>query len=290
MPSLCEIDAPGISRIIDRALSEWTPESLRQAFLQYGCTIVRRAASPGLLDQVRAAIDRAYEHTSDVHVYDRDIKAVTDRALTGYEIVGDPKLKRFLDLVYGGQWYLRKNATARRIEGTDRDQGWQEPLPLHLDSQIHRFQFTVNFWVPLQDCGIDSPTLQFVPFDYIRTRGYSGFTGRPLRDKEDFHLAYFSKDAFELEAIHAAFGENCLLRPVMNAGDLIIASNWLIHGSYRTPAMTKGRTSIELRFLGTDLDIAPHLKPFPKRLISVVSGRASTNFARSSSAGMQING
>ena len=282
MALLYEIDAFEVSGVIDRELSEWTPDNLRRAFLRYGCAIVRRAAPSGLLDQVRGAIDEAYKHTTDVHVYDRDIKVITERALTGYEIVGDPKLKRFLDLVYSGQWYLRKNATARRIEGTDRDQGWQEPLPLHLDAQIHRFQFTVNFWVPLQDCGIDAPTLQFVPLDYIRTRDYSGFTGRPLRSKEDFHLAYFSKDAFELDSIHAAFGENCLLRPAMKAGDLVIASNWFIHGSYRTPAMTKGRTSIELRFLGTDLDIAPYLKPFPRRLMSVVSGRASTNFARCS--------
>jgi hypothetical protein len=233
--AICIIDIPQIARVIDRALSEWTPESLRQAYLDHGCAIVRRAVPLELLDKVRAAIDAAYEHTTDVHVYDRDIKAVTDRALTGYEVVGDPKFRQFLDLVFSGQWYLRKNATARRIAGTIQDQGWQEPLSFHLDSQIHRFQFTVNFWVPFQDCGIDTPSLQVVPLDYVRTRDYSGYTGRPLRKKEDFHLAYFSEGVFEAEAIRAAFGENCLLRPVLNAGDLIVSSNWLIHGSHRTP-------------------------------------------------------
>jgi hypothetical protein len=37
---------------------------------------------------------------------------------------------------------------------------------------------------------------------------------------------------------------------------VIIASNWIIHGSYRTPDMTKGRTSAELRFIGSHLDVA----------------------------------
>ena len=67
---------------------------------------------------------------------------------------------------------------------------------------------------------------------------------------------------------------------MLKAGDLIVASNWLIHGSYRTPDMHKGRTSIELRFIGTDLDIAPHLAPLTKRFACAVTGRSKTNFAR----------
>jgi ectoine hydroxylase-related dioxygenase (phytanoyl-CoA dioxygenase family) len=157
---------------------------------------------------------------------------------------------------------------------------------LHLDSQIHRFQFTVNFWVPFQDCGIDAPSLQVVPLDYIRTRDYSGFTGRRLRKQESFQYSYFRKGAFSPSAVRAAFGKNCFLPATLKAGDLVIASNWLIHGSYRTPAMTKGRTSIELRFIGTDLDIAPHLKPLAHRVLSAALGRASKNFARAPHAWM----
>ena len=219
-----------------------------------------------------------------MHVYDRDIKSATKRALSGYEIVGDPKLQQFLKLVYAGQFYLRKNATARRIEGSIEKSGWQEPLLLHLDLQIHRPQFTVNFWVPFQDCGLDRPVLQAVPLDYIRTRAYSGFTGERLRAGEDFNLAYFKQNVFDVDAVRQAFGENCLLRPIMQAGDLIVASNWLIHGSYRTPAMSKGRISIELRFIGTALDIAPNLQPLSKRMLAATFGRSWHMFARMSAA------
>jgi hypothetical protein len=31
-------------------------------------------------------------------------------------------------------------------------------------------------------------------------------------------------------------------------GDVIVSSNWIIHGSYRSPEMKKGRTSAEVRY------------------------------------------
>jgi hypothetical protein len=69
----------------------------------------------------------------------------------------------------------------------------------------------------------------------------------------------------------------------MRTGDLIVASNWLIHGSYRTPQMSQGRVSVELRFIGTDLDIAPHLPPFLKRIAYAVTERHNQNFTKAPS-------
>ena len=138
----------------------------------------------------------------------------------------------------------------------------------------------MNFWTPLSDCGIDSPTLQVVPLDYLNTRSYSGYVGKLLRGDEDFNLGYFANGVFDIQAVTKSFGKNCFLRPVMDAGDLIISSNWLIHGSYRTPAMTIGRTSIELRYIGTDLDIAPNLQSLTRRFVSTISGKPHTNFAK----------
>ena len=126
------------------------------------------------------------------------------------------------------------------------------------------------------------PSLQVVPLDYVRTRAYAGYTGRALRTGEQFRFGYFADRALDVDTVIATFGEGAFLHPAMKAGDLIVASNWLIHGSYRTPDMAKGRTSIELRFTGTDLDIAPNLAPLPKRIASVLTGRLNTNFARAS--------
>jgi len=278
------IDAAAVAPLIDRALSGWTPEALREIYLRYGCAFVRKAVPLDLIEKTRAAIDKAYETTSEEHVYGKQIRAASGGALSGYELVSDPKLKQFLDLVYSGQFYFRKNATARRIIGKKAQPNAQQPLPFHIDAQFHRFQFTVNFWVPLQDCGIAAPSLQVLPLDYRNTRAYSGYTGSILRPGEPFRFGYFANRVFDPDVVLAAFGEQAMLHPPMRAGDLIVSSNWIIHGSYRTPEMEEGRTSVELRFIGTDLDIAPHLPPLIKRIASAVTGRANRNFSPAETA------
>jgi hypothetical protein len=280
MPLLRDINASELAPLLDRPLAAWSPASLRDCYLRYGCVIVRSAIALDLIERVRLAIDKAYETTRNVHVHANEILAASDGTLTGFELVTDPKLKRFRDLVYARQLYFRESVTVRRIQGNEVSSNWQEPLTLHLDAQFHRFRFTMNFWVPLQDCGIDSPSLQVVPLDYVSTRIYAGFTGRRLRNGEEFQLGFFSEHGLEPDQVAAAFGATAFLRPTMRAGDFVVASNWLIHGSYRTPEMTKGRTSVELRFIGTDLDVAPRLSPLIKRLAYAVVGRTNKNFAQ----------
>ena len=47
-----------------------------------------------------------------------------------------------------------------------------------------------------------------------------------------------------------------MFHPLMKPGDVVVASNWVVHGSYRMPGMAKGRASMELRFIGAFPDIA----------------------------------
>jgi hypothetical protein len=61
---------------------------------------------------------------------------------------------------------------------------------------------------------------------------------------------------FDVNAVTGEFGSECFFHPVMRPGDVIIASNWIIHSSYRTPEMKKGRKSVEVRFIGDDIDIS----------------------------------
>jgi hypothetical protein len=117
----------------------------------------------------------------------------------------------------------------------------------------------VNFWVPFDECGIDAPCLQVVPINYRDTRRYSGFSRKPVFERKDDGLgnwAFFPQEYYEPEKLQDDFGPDCLFRPVMHPGDVIVASNWLIHGSYQTPAMSRGRSSMELRFIGRCPDIA----------------------------------
>jgi hypothetical protein len=249
-----------VSRI-DRRADQWNPESLHRAFLMHGCAVVRGAVPKIVLDQIGAAVDLAYAKTDDIHVYDKDIDAITNGRYSGFELAGSNLLQDFLDRVYEGQSWSRAHVTARRISGADLNRDWQRPLDLHLDSQFHDLRFTTNFWVPFHDCGIDAPSLQVVPIDYQTTRAYSGFTGHRLRDGEPHHFGLFNLEKLKTEAVEREFGHDCYFRPVMRPGDVIISSNWVIHGSYRTPNMKRGRTSAEVRFIGSMNDIYPAKPP-----------------------------
>jgi len=76
---------------------------------------------------------------------------------------------------------------------------------------------------------------------------------------EQWNRGYFNREAFEIDSVIARFGSRCFLRPVLRPGDLIISSNWILHGSYRTAAMRKGRSSVEVRFIGDKRDPGPSI-------------------------------
>jgi len=253
---------------LDKSLSDWTPRTLHRTFVEQGCAVVRNAIPANRLDDVKAAtviafqgrkewLDtrRAKARAQDPHVYDQDIRRVTDGNLSGFELVDVPLLKDFLSYVYEGQNWREHSVAARRIQGTELDEEYQKPLELHLDCQIHGFNFTVNFWIPFEECGVDAPSLQLVPIGSQATRKFSGYNSTKFREAVCYY-GHFPKEALNIDAIVKAFGPNCFFHPIMRPGDVIVSSNWIIHGSYRTPQMRSGRTSVEVRFIGDQLEHA----------------------------------
>ena len=251
---------------VDRTAQRWTPRKLHATFVKHGCAIVRQAIEHSILNRTFDAVRAAYAKTDDIHVHSDAIKNESDGVLSGYELVDTPLLQRFLSIVYAGQSWHRYRVSARRISGVDENTSWQKPLDLHLDAEFHAFNFTTNFWIPFHECGIDCPSMQLVPVDYLTTRVYSGFTGEPLIQGEQWNKGHFNREAFKIDRVSARFGSRCFLRPVLRPGDLIISSNWILHGSYRTPAMRKGRSSVEVRFIGDKLDPSPRPPSILERL------------------------
>jgi hypothetical protein len=65
VPTIRHIDASELAVALDRPLADWTPDTLRKCYLRHGCVIVRGAIAPALIEQVRLAIDKANERTSE---------------------------------------------------------------------------------------------------------------------------------------------------------------------------------------------------------------------------------
>ena len=83
-----------------------------------------------------------------------------------FDPVGDLRFHRLMNHVFKGSYAPSEAAHARRVAplGAPRDMFHQQPVRFHIDAQYHSpHQFSLNFWVPLNDCGVDSPGLQTVP-------------------------------------------------------------------------------------------------------------------------------
>jgi hypothetical protein len=270
-----DIRAEQLAGEVDRHVSDWTSLRLHKTYGRHGCAIVRGAIDTQAMRDVEVAIDRAYETATDENVTEHDLEKATRGQLTGFELVErSALLSEFLNCVYRGLDYGRLSVSGRRIRGAEFGKDWQKPLDLHLDSQFHQLQFTVNFWIPFQPCGVDAPSLQLVPLSARKTRRYSGFTGMPSRQGEFLNFGRFREGAFDIGEVTRTFGEQCFLRPVMLPGDVIISSNWIIHGSYRTSEMKKGRTSVEIRYISPWLNMRrPGWPVLPDRVVNSISAR-----------------
>jgi Phytanoyl-CoA dioxygenase (PhyH) len=283
-------DWPSVFREIDRPASAWTPETLRGAYVRHGCAVARGAIDAEAIARVRQITSEVYARTGEEHVHEPDIAAASGGRVSGFDLVANPLLARFLDRIFVGQRFRRENATARRVASGKPQQGWQPPLALHVDSFFHEFWFTVNFWVPFDACGVEAPGLQLLPIDYRQTRRYAGFSRKPVYPRrEDFENSrHFPTDSLNVDDVERDFGPGCLFRPAMNPGDVILSSNWVVHGSYRTAEMSKGRASIELRFIGTCPDIAvkPDASDAPRIAAWFMANRVAAKLRKPTRTGL----
>jgi len=86
-------------------------------------------------------------------------------------------------------------------------------------------------WIALTPCGDDAPGLEFC--------GEDGNALLPVSALADDAIA----------RLHAGSDSH---RPILAAGDAVILGPGLVHRTHVDAAMTRERTSIELRFLATE--------------------------------------
>ncbi len=84
-------------------------------------------------------------------------------------------------------------------------------------------------WIALTRCGVDAPGLEW-----------------RLPSLPDLLLPAELGD----DAVRRRFAPESFERPALDAGDGVLFDGGLLHRTHATPAMTRPRTSIELRFVG----------------------------------------
>lgn len=126
-------------------------------------------------------------------------------------------------------------------------------LQLHTDGIIQGTeQLVVSMWAPLHACGVEAPGLSVVKapkeavLDYLRQM----FPGKRLPGWRS-DTEWDSTEAFRRNVVESRFGP--IWSPEMAPGDVLLFTNWTIHGSNVTPEMTRARSAAIYRLRGKTL-------------------------------------
>lgn len=129
-------------------------------------------------------------------------------------------------------------------------------IPMHTDGMyFNDSRYSVTVWIPLDPCGRDAPGLEVVIADHHDVRRYAGFeASRAAPPDRKWNWHHYRDGAFDDAELRRHYGPDRWRAPEFDIGDLMVFSNWAIHGSYRTPAMTKRRSAIQLRLESDSFD------------------------------------
>jgi hypothetical protein len=124
----------------------------------------------------------------------------------------------------------------RQIPTTDG-----EPVPFHQDSAVMRMHdaWILNFWIPMDACGVDAPSIEMIP---LNLGGVIDYGNDPTDTGLYSHLSIAEKALAEI------FNLSGMWRPTFEPGDVLVLGSRTIHRTHRTPAMNRMRMDHEVRF------------------------------------------
>lgn len=248
-----------------------------QRFAENGSVLLRNFVDPARALELKRVLDKIYEDVQGPHVFGEDLK---ERGLPDihYYVFSD-KQQDLLNQVFDGQYEVY-NTSARRVEppGLEPAAGevWQAPLSPHLDAFFHGVPFTVNFWVPLDHCGADTPRLGVVRAPFSDVLGFVGYHDEGLLYLPDPELNFqrfnslarqmFVGDEAAVTIFRSRYGD-CISTPQYRLGDAMLLSNWTLHFTHAQPGMSKRRENVELRFRSNNSAKPTSLADFLERRI-----------------------
>lgn len=258
-----------------------TPEKFRAVLEQHGVILLRNAVRQEVLQPVANAAFQMIDHFNAIprDVIEREIAFDSDSVRTewrqklghglhynmdlinftqGRHSLFDPLRKSGLLDMAAEAWpetLAQENYVSplHRIYPEGRTEGYAgASLHMHVDAAFHQFNLLcLNFWTPLTKAGGDRPGLQVLPMGIADSKAYMEFKSEGHADagQQQANFSRFRVHKAELEALEEAGLLHALWRPTLEPGDVLVFTNFTIHGTWSEPGMSDQRTSIEARVL-----------------------------------------
>jgi len=236
------------------------PDEIVSIYLRQGCVLLRNFVDADALARVYDTTVKAYEHVEKFHIYPDQLREM------GLPMYSDALFSQrhydVLDTVFGIRDYdIAEDTVSRRMASAREPPHWMSPLGPHLDAFLNAPQFTVNFWIPFQECGVDAPSLGVIQAPFAEILSFTGYQGGAdvWVDPEPLGRFQFTQFRPAMKSMCRDRGPEAaaemrerfrdqIQTPSFAPGDAMMLSNWTLHFTHATPAMTKRRENLELRF------------------------------------------
>src|SRR5258707_8123443 len=277
--------------MVDYNYSSSSPRQIVNSVLQNGVVLLRAAIAPDQIKRIKSNLETIY--SMHQRLISGDAKAVAffadwDAALETlkggdvveppyekkfgqnesiYSFLDDPKFKEICALIFSGGKYYRTGTDNLMTVGarSQKTANATRGIDLHTDGMyFNDSRYGLTIWFPLDVCGRDAPGLEVVLAGHKEVREYTSFDQhRPAPPEPKWNWHHYRDGAFAEEQLRQHFQPNRWFAPEMSPGDVMILSNWSLHGSHRTAGMTRSRSAVQVRVEGYDFDPADTLDRLP---------------------------
>ena len=170
----------------------------------------------------------------------------------------DLKFQQTCSLIFkDGKYHRTGTDTLMTVSPSHQYEGYSTVgIDMHTDGMYFNDSlYGLTVWIPLQECGRDAPSLDVIVADHHEVRRKSGFAlNRPSLGEKQFNFHHYKKDFFAEQNLRQHFPLESFLTPEFTPGDVMLFSNWAIHGTNRNLGLSLSRSAIQLRLEGNHFD------------------------------------
>lgn len=143
-----------------------------------------------------------------------------------------------------------KVCMCRRIRDGEMHRTWDRPITFHVDAQFFDDdRLSINFWTPLDSCGVTAPGVKVILLGVEETKAYLGHdTGAYLRSDHDVgNTHHFLRHKMDLAVLEEHQLLDRIWAPEFELGDILAFTNFTMHATHFEESMRLARTSVEVR-------------------------------------------